>query len=154
MYRIIIVFLLFVPATGFSQSYINKTKSQVKQELGKEFLKKDSISASITETDSTLLLKVRGAGVIEADHIYSFDRSGKCHSEKTVTWCDTCNEKLFQQLLAEKKYNWKKINMNQYIADFSAGMFVEIQVTNNTWSFTIFRLELDEKTYKSLLENQ
>jgi hypothetical protein len=150
MFRLIIVILLFVPATGFSQLYINKNKSQVKQELDKKLLKEDSI----TETDSTLVLKVRGSNVIEADHIYSFDKSGKCISEKTITRCDSCHEKLFQQLLAEKKYNWKKINMNQYVSDFTTGVFIEVQVTSNTWSFTVFKFDLDEKMYKFLLENQ
>ena len=152
MFRIIIVILLFLPATGFSQLYINKTKSQVKQELGKKILKKDSISASITETDSTLLLKIRGAGVIEADHIYGFDRSGKCSTEKTITWCDSCHEKLLQPLLAEKKYNWKKINMNQYVSEFSASLFIEIQVSDDTYSFTIFKFSLNKKMYDFLLE--
>lgn len=154
MYRVIIVFLFFVPATGFSQLYINKTKSQVKKELGKYFLKKDSISTTITETDSTLLMKLRGAGAIEADHTYSFDKSGKCSAEKTVTWCDSCLEKLLQPVLAEKKYQWKKINMNQYVSEFSSAVFVEIQVTGNTYSFTVFRLNLNRKMYRFLMENK
>jgi hypothetical protein len=154
MFRFIIVILFFLPAAGFSQSYINKTKSHVKKELGKRYLKKDSISTTITETDSTLLLKVRGAGTIEADHIYSFDRSGKCSSEKTITWCDSCHEKLLQPLLAEKKYNWKKINMNQYISGFSASLFIEIQINDNIYSFTIFRFSLSKKMYDSLLEKE
>ena len=154
MYRVIIVLLLFVPSTGFSQLYINKTKSQVKQELGKIFLKKDSIPTSITETDSTLLMKVRGTGVTEADYTFSFDKSGKCSAEKTVTWCDSCHEKLLQSLLAEKKYRWKKININQYVSKYSAGVFIEIQATGNTYSFTIFRLNLNKKMYRFLLENK
>ncbi|HMK27985.1 MAG TPA: hypothetical protein VK483_18285 [Chitinophagaceae bacterium] len=152
MFRFIILISLLLPATGFSQLYINKTKSQVKQELNKRFLKKDSISASITETDSTLLLKIRGAGVTEADHIYGFDRSGKCSTEKIVTWCDSCHEKLLQQLLADKKYNWKKINMNQYVSDFSESLFIEVQVMDDVYSFTILKFSLNKKMYDFLLE--
>ena len=152
MLRFIIVILFFLPATGFSQLYINKTKSQVKHELSKRFLKKDSVSAIITETDSTLLLKIRGSGVIESDHIYGFDRSGKCSTEKIITWCDSCHEKLLQSLLAEKKYNWKKINMNQYVSEFSASLFIEIQVIDDTYSFTIFKFSLSKEMYDSLLE--
>lgn len=154
MFRIIIAILLFWPATGFSQLYINKTKSQVKQELVKIFGKENSITATITETDSTLLMKIRGANAIEADRIYSFDKSGKCSAQKTITWCDSCHEKLLQPLLAENKYKWKKINMNQYISDFSFGVFVEIQMIDNTYSFTIFRSNLSKKMYEFLLENQ
>ena len=40
-----------MPASGFSQLYINKTKSQVKQELGNIFGKEKSMPATITETD-------------------------------------------------------------------------------------------------------
>ena len=152
MYRFIILFLLLMPATGFSQLYINKTKSQVKQELSKHISKNDSITTSITETDSTLLMKVRGAGATEADHIYSFDKSGKCSSEKTITWCDSCLEKLLQPLLAEKKYEWKKINVNQYVAKFSAGAFMEIQISGNIYSFTVFGITLSKEIYTSLFE--
>jgi hypothetical protein len=103
MYRVVIVFLLLMPATGFSQLYINKTKSHVKQELSKYISKNDSITTTITETDSTLLMAVRGAGATEADHIYSFDKSGKCSSEKTVTWCDSCLEKLLKKNTSGRK---------------------------------------------------
>jgi len=152
MFRIIIVILLLLPATGFSQLNINKTRSQVKQELGNTFGKEKNMTADITETDSTIVMKIRGANTIEADHIYSFDKSGKCSTEKTITWCDSCHEKLLQQLLADTNYKWKKINMNQYISSFEAGVFVEIQMTDNTWSFTIFRTNLSRKMYDFLLE--
>lgn len=153
MFRVIILFMLLVPATAFSQLYINKTKSQVKQELGKIFLKKDSVTTSITETDSTLLMTIRGSGAIEADHIYSFDSAGKCSAEKTVTWCDSCLEKLLQPLLDEKKYQWKKININQYVSEFSAGVFIEVQVLGDTYYFTVFSLNFDRKMYKFLMDD-
>ena len=148
MFRIIFTILFFWPVTGFSQQYINKTKSQVKKELGKILGKENSI----TETDSTLSIKVRVNNAIESDRIYRFDESGKCSSEKTITWCDSCHEKLLQPLLADKKYNWKKINMNQYIADYSFGVFMEIQTTDKVYSFTIFRSTLSKEMYKFLLE--
>ncbi len=153
MFRVIIVFLLLVPATGFSQLHINKTKSQVKQELSKYISKNDRITTNITETDSTLLMTVRGTGATEADHIYSFDKSGKCSTQKTITWCDSCLEKLLQPLIAEKKYQWKKINMNQYVSEFSAGVFIEIQMMGDTYYFTVFRLNLNKKMYNFLMEN-
>lgn len=153
MYRVIIVFLLLVPATGFSQLYINKTKSHVKREVSKYISENDSITTNITETDSTLLMTFRGAGATEADHIYNFDKSGKCSSEKTITWCDSCLEKLLQPLLAEKKYEWKKINLNQYVAKFSAGIFLEMQISGDIYSFTIFRITLTKEMYTSLFEN-
>ncbi len=154
MIRIIIVILFFWPATGFSQLYINKTKSQVKQELVKISGKEKSINADITETDSTIVWKIRGANTIEADHIYSFDKSGKCSAEKTITWCDSCHEKLLQPLLADKKFMWKKINMNQYISELDSGVFIEVQHLDDTWSFTIFRAHLSKEIYKLLSENQ
>ena len=152
MFRLIIVALFFLPVTGFSQLYINKTKSQVKQELSKSFLKKDSASANITETDSTIVLEIRGTGIRDADHIYGFDRSGKCSTEKTITWCESCHEGLLQQVLAEKKYNWKKINMNQYVSGFSESLFIEVQVNDDEYSFTILKFSLSKEMYDVLLE--
>jgi hypothetical protein len=151
MVKISIIILFFFPFPGLSQLHINKTKSMVKEEIEKVYMRKDNITTTITETDTTLILKVRGTGTTEADRIYSFDKSGKCNSEKTVTWCDTCHTKLMQPVLAAKKYMWKQINQNQYISKFSAGVFLEWQERDDTWSFTIFRFNLNKKMYDLLL---
>ena len=153
MFRSIIVPLLLVPSLSFAQLYINKTKSQVKEEIGKNFFGKDNISATISETDSSLVMKVRGKGTTEADYTYNFDSSGKCNTEKTVTWCDSCHEKLLQNVFAMKKYGWKKINANQYVSKFSEGMLLGTHVANSLYSFSIVRTNLNKKMYKFLLDN-
>jgi len=152
MKRLLFMFLMFAPSSGFSQLYINKTKSKVKEEIGKTFSEKKTISSTIAETDSSLVLKTTGPGSAETDHIYSFDKTGKCSTEKTVTGCDSCFDKLLQQVLALKKYRWKKMNLNQYISKFSAGVFVEIQAADNMYSLTVFRMHLKKKMYRSLFK--
>jgi hypothetical protein len=139
---------------GFSQLFINKSKNDIKKAIGKPYIGKESIAAIITETDSSLTMKIRGKGATEADHIYSFDKSGNCSSVKTITWYDSCHEKLLQLVLAAKKYRWKKINLNQYLAKYSAGVFVEIQFSGDARSFTINRVNLTRKMYRLILENK
>jgi hypothetical protein len=153
MFRLLPFLLVLLPSTIFSQLYINKSKSSVKEEISKIFSGKNNITVTLSETDSSLSMKTRGTGTIEADYLYSFDKAGKCSAEKTVTWCDSCNDKLLQQVLGEKKYEWKKINLNQYISKFEVGVFLELQVTGNTYSFTIYRTNLNKKMYKFLMEN-
>ena len=149
IFRIIIALFLLAPIPAYPQLFINKTRGQVKKEISKVFTE----NYNIAETDSSLVVKVRGTGAPGADHIYRFDKSGKCNFEKTITSCDSCHEKLLQQVLDVKKYQWKKINLNQYISDFTTGVFLEIQIADNVFSFTIYRTNFSKKMYRFLLEN-
>jgi hypothetical protein len=152
MRQIIIVLLLLISVTGFSQQYINKSKSDVKKQLDKSTIKMDGISTRITETDSSITLKLEGPGGISTDEVYVFNKSGKCSSEKIITNCDSCYERLLKAVLDIKKYRWKLININQYVSKFSAGMFIETQAANHVYSFTILMTNLDRKMYKFLMK--
>ncbi len=154
MRQIIIVLLLLISATGFSQQYVNMSKIEVKKSLDRSSLNIDGISTRITETDSSITRKLKGPIGISTDEVYVFDRSGKCSSEKIITNCDTCLERLLKAVLDHKKYRWKLINANQYVSKFSAGMFIETQAANAIYSFTILRTNLDRKMYKFLMKNK
>jgi hypothetical protein len=154
MQRLIIFILLFSPSIVFSQQFINKTKSQVKLEMSKSFGGKEYSLTIISETDSSLAIKIKNKIADSTDHIFIFDKTGKCSSEKTVSKCDSCLQKLLQKILAQKKYGWKKMNMNQYIADFSAGVFLETQAKDDSYWFTIFRIKLSRKMYDLFLKNK
>jgi hypothetical protein len=150
MTRFFILIILFLPLAGFSQVYINQTKSKIKEETATLLKGNDSLNAEYAESDSTLEIKIRGKNGIDSDHIYKFDAQGKCISQKTITHCDTCHKKMLQPLLALKKYRWRRINQNQYVAKFSENIFLEIQEIGQTYWFVIFKLNLGRKMYRSL----
>ncbi len=154
MKPIFIVLLLLISAKGYSQHYINKNRSDVKEMLGKSFLNLPGTSAKIIETDSSITREVKGPGETIIQEIYIFDKSGKCNAEKTITACDSCIEKLLKRVIDNKKYRWKKINLNQYISKYTERLLLETQAINNKFSFTILRTGLDRKTYRSLIKNR
>lgn len=154
MRQIIPVLLLLISGTGFSQQYINKNKSDVKEKLDKAYFNFHGISVKIIETDSSITREMKGPGEVSSDEVYIFDRSGTCSSEKVITNCDTCFERLLKMVLAKKKYRWKRVNANQYVSKFSAGMFIEMQGANGIYSFTILNTNLDRKMYKFMMKNK
>lgn len=154
MRQILLVLLLLISATGFSQQYINKSKSDVKKKLDKSPVNLDGISTRITETNSSITRNLQGPGEISTDEVYLFDSSGKCSSEKIISNCDSCFDRLLKAVLDQKKYEWKLINANQYVSKFSAGLFLEMQGVNNIYSFTILRTNLDKKMYDFLMKNK
>ena len=151
MYRIITLCIFFFPFTGLSQTYINKSKAEVKKELTDYIIKNDSLKALIAETDSTIRLVIKGPEVLPADFIYFFDKSGKCKSEKVVTYCDSCYNKFLTVALNRKQYHWKKINENQYVSDYASRMLIELPADKSKdFSFLIIRTDWSKSMYNML----
>jgi hypothetical protein len=153
MNRMIILSLLLFPLTGFSQNFIGKTKTAVKKELLHQIEKYDSLTSSLTDKDSVLVYSLKENNVLSADFIYGFDRSGKCQSEKVMPGCDTCLKKYLQAVLADKKYEWKKINENQYVSKYAAKMMLELHGENKDAAYTILRTEWSKEMYDLLTGN-
>lgn len=152
MKRILIISLILLPFAAFSQQYINKTKAEVRKGLDKYILANDTIKATLTETDSSLVLKVTGTKTLPADFIYGFDKAGKCNSQKTIAYCDSCLNKFLQLALDEKKYQWKKINENQYISAFNDKMMIEISAVDKNYFSLILRTDWSKLLYDMLIE--
>lgn len=147
MKKSVLPFLLLLPSILFAQVHINKTKKQV-IESNKEG--KNSINS---ETDTTLHLKTGGPGCNPVSIIYHFDKEGKCDNELFITGSDNCFTKYLDKVLAVKKYNWKKINENQYISDFASRMVIEIPPENKEWAFTVLRVAWTKQLYDMLTGN-
>lgn len=153
MSRIIIAIFLLLPITGFSQNFIGKSKAQVKKELQQQVVKNDSLSITLTDKDSVLVYSIKDNKVSPADFIYGFDKSGKCQSEKVVAGCDSCFNKFLQTALGHKKYEWKKINENQYVSKYTAHMMIELPADGNDFSYTVLRTEWTKELYTMLTGN-
>ncbi len=151
MLRALLLFVLFIPAVAFSQAFIDQTKKQVREHLEsyQENKKYNGQQADITETDSTITLS---AGEPATLFIYSFDETGRCKSKKIIANCDSCYKTFLDEILAEKNYNWKKLNENQYISDFDSKMMIELSFENGKSGFTILRIPWTKEVYKLVTE--
>ncbi len=149
----IILFLLLLPLTGFSQNFIGKSKARVKKFLQREIVKNDSLTITLTDNDSVLLYSIKAGKTLPADFIYTFNRSGKCQSEKVIASCDSCFNKFLKKTLDQKLYEWKKINENQYVSKYAARRMIELLPANKDLSYTILRTDWNKELYRMLTGN-
>lgn len=152
MIRIILFFLL-LPVTGISQNFIGKSKAQVKKFLQKKILKNDSLDITLTDEDLFLRFSIKAGKTLPSNFIYGFNKSGKCQSEKIIALCDSCFNKFLTNILSEKKYQWKKINENQYVSKYSARMMIELPPENKDFAYTILKTDWNKNMYKLLTGN-
>ena len=142
---IIIAFLL-LPALCFCQENLNQTHAVVMANLKKQKGEKPVLS----ETDSTIRMTIKTNGANTVTHTYKFDKAGKCIMEKVVTTCDSCYKGLLNDLLKQGKYQWKKINENQYVSRFEDKLMVELPVEKNDFYYTIFWTDWNRTLYDML----
>jgi hypothetical protein len=151
--RILLCQLILLPFTGFSQKYLDKSKSEIKKELEQYIKTHSSNSPSLQETDSTVILRLTEAGQ-ERQTVYGFDAvSGKCSWEKQIASGKMEYNKLLQELLSQKSFGWKKLNENQYVSKFSSQMLIELPQDENDYSFIIFRTNWTKELYDLLTSN-
>ena len=125
----IIVIALFLSSNSYCQKDNNLTgysKASLKKTLEKYMQETDLKSSYIHETDTTLLLSIRDAGVSEVDFYYHFDKTGKCDVEKKLTKCTSCLAGYLKAVLKDKEFNWIKINEQLYLSKYSKKRKVEI----------------------------
>jgi hypothetical protein len=152
MTRLIILLFILLPFSGFAQKYINKKKAEVKKELDKYITDNKSINATLSETDTSLVLNIPGTTTQQANFVYFFDKEGKCRSQKTTANCDSCIAKYLQQALQQGKYNWRKINENQYISSFEEKLMIETPADGKEFSFMILRTDWSKILYDMFAE--
>ena len=149
----IILFLLLLPIAGFSQNFIGKSKPYLKKFLQKQIKKNDSLNITLTDNDSVLLYSIKPGKVLPADFIYGFNKSRKCQWEKIIAGCDSCFNKFLKAVLDKKRYEWKKINENQYVSKYASRMMIELPADNKDFSYTILKTGWNKYLYKQLSGN-
>lgn len=153
MWRIGLLLFLLLPTFGSSQNFIGKKKAQVLKELQAYAKKNDSLTATITDKDSIITCSITADKTQPADFIYGFDKNGRCQSEKVTASCDSCYTKYLQKVLGEKKYEWKKVNENQYISKYAVRLMIELPAESKELTYTILRTNWNKKVYKMLKGN-
>jgi hypothetical protein len=118
-----LLFLININASVFSQGFIDKTKSQVREELQK-FALKNRIKAIYNEYDSLITFDIRDSTRKKADFIYVFDKSGKCNTEIKIA-CNDCIRKFLKDNLKSIKYKWIAQNDSVYNSNWAGGLKME-----------------------------
>jgi hypothetical protein len=57
-----------------------------------------------------------------------------------------------KKVLGHTKYEWKKLNENQYVSTYSARMLLEVQGENIPLYYSILRTQWTEEFYKMITE--
>ncbi len=144
-------FLLFT-TLAYSQGYINLKRNDVVSALKKKFQAADYNQATISLLKDTVKVIPADSRATDPVFIYLFDESGRCKSETIITRCDSCLSRLLQAALAQKKYEWKKINENQYISKFEDKLMIELPPENPDHSFSFLRVDWTRELYDLLIK--
>lgn len=139
--------LLICPLPAFSQHFIGKTMNEIKKALQKKAGKNLNPSATVHSTDTTITFTVKEEGKA-ADFSYVFDKNGKCLLEMVKAADDKSYQFYLNETLAEKDFEWKKINENQYVSKFSDFLMIELPGEILPNQFNVFRTEWSKEMYE------
>lgn len=145
--RLVCFLVLMLGLKAEAQSYIGKTRSKVIKELH------NIMPDGYVTEDSVLKIAYVDPGSGNVEKLFKFDKSGKCYSEKVKASCESCFNALLNSVLQSKKYEWKKINENQYISKYSEFMMIELPVEPGDYSFHVFHTEWNKELYRMLTGN-
>jgi hypothetical protein len=151
MFRYSLFILLFFSLSSQAQEKLQKTKAALKEEL--------ALSAKtgmvLVETDSTLVFSSKDKKAADAKtFIYEFDSTGVCKSEKYITNCKNCYDRQLHLLIDQARYQWKKINENQYVSRFEDRLLLEVAPDADQYFFTLFRAEWTKEFHDMLISKQ
>lgn len=145
------VFLLGGLSAARSQDYINSTQANAEAALKKKYPAKSGNSQVIVSRDSIRVQWKESAGG-NTEYICAFDDKGLCLSETIITRCDSCLSGYLQQVLNKKKFEWKKINENQYVSRFADNLMIELSADAAHPSFSVLRVDWTRQLYDLLMK--
>lgn len=151
MYRLLVLVPFLMSLQAFAQNNIGKDRAFISRYLDQYVAANKAYKASWKTTESGIELTALDEDGHPVYFRYTFDpESGKCMTEETVSSCESCYRKYLDRLLAMKKYEWKKINENQYVSRFSDYLMIEIQQDDNEFSFTLIKTDWTRPLYDLL----
>ena len=152
--------LLLIACLSFThavkgQRFIDKSYDKVLSGLKKYNPGNDSTSVRFSNTDRTIRMEVGSKGSQPAIFEYIFDSNKKCISEKVTANCDSCHKKYLDELLSRKKFDWIRLNENQYISAYKWKLMIELPVTEEKSLFyNLLKVDWNRETYAMLLEGR
>ena len=120
------------------QGYIGDKRKTVKKSLEK-YMHDTNVSATIQETDSTLILPLTDLKYKPVDFVFLFDKDGKC-VEEIRTGCDTCIAKYVKQALDNSSYEWIQISENSFVSNKKHRLLMEVLSTEKESRLSIKKI--------------
>jgi hypothetical protein len=152
MHRLtILILIISLMDTAYSQGYINSTKLASKKVFAK-YTEKQKYHATINETDSSLTFLLRDPKVQNLDIFLHFDKRGKCDSEFQTLSCDSCYHKYLHNILASKYHKWTQVNTNTYFSKSHSRLILTTGL-DKPFSFMVRRSTLPASEYKQIINN-
>ncbi len=153
MKRCLSIILFVLPVLAHSQLNINKTKAEIKKEITKSKKDNRSVKFSVYETDSTLSIVTIKQDKEQKDLLLQFDKKGNCKMEKMSFSSDIIFKKDLSEILDLKKYEWQKVNENQYVSKFEENIMIELPADDQLKTINIIRMDWTKALYDLLLNN-
>lgn len=147
LFALILFFLL--SGTGFlqAQDYINMPYSKAEAALRKAY-PADNKQPNVYPRKDSILVRINS----QSQLIFVFDEKGLCTTETINTRCDSCHDGYLKNILDKKKYNWKKINENQYISRFEDNLMIELFPEGEIRTISVLRADFTRELYELLLK--
>lgn len=145
--------LFFLPFLAQAQAMVGKNRQDIKTRLTKNLSSDKESADAITETDSTITLKINHAG-IDLEKQYRFDKNNQCIIEQLSSTSEKEYQDKLKSALHKKKYGWKSLNLNQFISKFSKNILLEVQMINGIYSIIFIKTNMDKELYNLLLKNK
>ena len=120
----ILLILLPVYYTSFSQGSILEKKSKIKKRL-ENYYQESKRKYIVTETDSTLAYTLTDSLTLPATYVYYFNEQNRCIKQETIYSCDSCMQNGMQESLNNKSVNWNKVGPKSYYARFPYNRLME-----------------------------
>jgi hypothetical protein len=125
----ILVLLLSSQCTG--QIFFNGyTRHAIKKKLNAK-TKKNKFTATLSETESTLLYLLRDSAVQNLDYYFHFSESGRCDKEIVTLSCDSCFQKFKKSLLGNSFLKKVQVNDSLYYGHYPLQHMMEIKTRHN-----------------------
>lgn len=141
------IFLLAGSGLLKAQDFINMPYAKAETALRKAYPASNNQPSVYPRKDS-ILVRVNS----QSELIFVFDEKGLCTTETINTRCDTCHDGYLKNILDKKKYNWKKINENQYISRFEDNVMIELFPEGEIRTISVLRADFTREIYDLLLK--
>lgn len=144
---LLLLFLLTGSCSLQAQDFINMPYDKAEAALRKAY-PADNKQPTVYPRKDSILVRVNS----QSQLIFVFDEKGLCMTETINTRCDSCHDGYLKNILDKKKFNWKKINENQYISRFEDNMMIELFPEGEIRTISVLRADFTREIYELLLK--
>jgi hypothetical protein len=131
--KVLTLFIVLLPLSSqcTGQIFFNGfTRHAIKKKLNAK-TKKNKFTATLSETESTLLYLLRDSSVQNLDYYFHFSESGRCNKEIITLSCDSCFQKYKQALLGNSFLKKVQVNDSLYYGHYPLQHMMEIKTRHN-----------------------